>query len=109
MNPDYPSQDVFTETRRQSISKSIRIIGIDELKVLGERLFPTANDTWREKYFRLLAENPRETFYYAKTSDGFEVVYCHAVNKGMWYLGDMGRGPIPTESLELMKQIVDKL
>lgn len=109
MNPEYQSQEVFTEARRQSISKSIRVISIEDLKALGERLFPTANDTWREKYFQLLAENPRETFYYAKTSDDFEVVYCHAKNKGVWYLGDCGRGPIPPDSLELLKQIVDKL
>ncbi len=109
MNPEYPSQEVITESRRQSISKSIRTISIEELKALGERLFPSASDTWRDKYFGLLAENPRETFYYAKTSDHFEVVYCHAKNKGVWYQKDFGRGPIPPDSLELLKQIVDKL
>lgn len=109
MNPEDSNQDVLTEARRESISKSIRTISIDELKALGERLFPSANDTWREKYFGLIAENPRETFYYAKTSDGFEVVYCHAKNKGIWYQGDFGKGPIPPASLELLKQIVDKL
>lgn len=109
MNSEDPSPEAFTEARRESISKSIRTISIEELKALGERLFPSANDTWREKYFGLIAENPGETFYYAKTSDHFEVVYCHAKNKGIWYQGDFGKGPIPPDSLELLKQIVDKL
>ena len=108
MNSNNPDQEVFTEARRKSISSSLRTISVDELKALGERLFPIASDPWREKYFNFISENATETFHHATTHDHFDVVYCHARNKGIWYLRDVGKGGIPADGLALLKEIVEK-
>jgi hypothetical protein len=81
-----PKPESLHRGPRQSISQSIRVISIEDLKALGERLFPLRIDTWREKYFRLIAENPGEKVLLRETSDGFEVVYCHAKTRasGIW-------------------------
>ena len=109
MNPERPSKDVIDEARRKSITQTIRTINVEELKDLGERLFPSASDPWRDKYFRFIAENAGTKFYHAETSDRFEIVYSPAANKGIWILGDLGKGRLQAEGLELMKKIVEGL
>lgn len=104
---DHPTTDVFTEARRKSISESLRVISVEELTDLGERLFPLADDPWAEKYSSLIAENAETTFYHATTHDHFQIVYCHAANKGIWFLPDFGKGRIQPKDLEMLKEIVE--
>lgn len=108
MNPEYPSKDVIDEARRKSISQSIRLISVEELKALAVKNFPSA-DPWQEKFLRFIAENEGAKFYHAKTSDRFEIVYCHPDHKGIWFFEEMGKGLIRPENLELIKKIVEKL
>ena len=51
--------DEITEARRKAMAASIRTISLEELKALGEKLFPFAGDPWREKFFAFLARKPR--------------------------------------------------
>ena len=62
--------------RRKAIAKSVRTISAEELKKIGEEIFPSADDPWREAFFRFIAENSGATFHYAVTSDGVHIVYC---------------------------------
>jgi hypothetical protein len=41
----------ITEERRKSVAKSIRIASVEELKKLGDEVFPDLDDPWRETYF----------------------------------------------------------
>src|SRR5947208_17129105 len=36
---------------------------VEELKALGNEIFRYADDPWREKFFRFIAENPGATFH----------------------------------------------
>jgi hypothetical protein len=71
---------------------SIRTISVEELNALGERLFPTADHPWREKFFGFLTDNPGATFHHATTHDRVQIVYCHAKDKGMWFMPGIGMG-----------------
>src|SRR5437764_12771967 len=60
----------ITKERRESIAKTIRTASADELKKLGDQIFPYVEDPWREAFFGFIAQNPGATFHYAVTSDG---------------------------------------
>lgn len=73
----------LTKERRESIAKTIRTVSADELKKLGDQIFPYVEDPWREAFFGFIAKNPGATFHYAVTSDGVHIVYCREKDKGM--------------------------
>jgi hypothetical protein len=97
----------ISEGRRKAIAASIRTIGVDELKALGEKLFPGVDHPWREKFFSFISENAGATFYHATTHDDVQVIYCHDKSKGMWFLPGSGMGPMQPKGLATLKQIVE--
>lgn len=107
MKPENLNMDEITEARRKSMAASLRTIGLDELKTLGDKLFPFAGDPWREKFFAFLDENRGATFHHATADDGVQVVYCHAKEKGIWFLPKSGFGPMQQQGLARFKKIVE--
>ncbi len=75
------NMDEITEARRKAIKASIRSLTAAEVTTLGETLFPYHDDPWRKLFFDFLAENPRASFYHAKTDDHVEILYCHDKGK----------------------------
>lgn len=67
---------------------------MEELKALGEGLFPNFDHPWREKFFGFIEENASTTFHHATTHDRIHIVYCLAQDKGMWFLPGSGMGPL---------------
>jgi hypothetical protein len=104
---DTVNMEEISEDRRKAITKSIRTISVEELKVLGERLFPFVDHPWREKFFAFITENSGATFHHAITHDGVQVIYCHAREKGMWFLPGTGMGPMQPKGLGILQQIVE--
>jgi hypothetical protein len=98
----------ITEARRKAIAASIRTISVEELKTLGERLFPFVGDPWRGKFFDFVTENSSATFHHAMTHDGVQVIYCHAQGKGMWFMPGTGMGPMQPKGLAALKQIIEE-
>lgn len=47
----------ITEGRQKTMAASIRTISMEELKTLGDRLFPCVDHPWRDKFFTFLTEN----------------------------------------------------
>ncbi len=54
--------DKIDDDRRKSVTKSIRIINVEELKKLAEEIFPSPDDPWKQTLLQLIAENPGATF-----------------------------------------------
>jgi hypothetical protein len=104
---DTVNMEEITEARRQAIAGSIRTISGEELKALGERLSPHLDNPWREKFFGFIAENTGATFHHATTHDHVQIIYCHAKDKGMWFLLGTGMGPMQPKGLAILKQIVE--
>ena len=98
----------ITEARRKAISKSIRTISVEELKALGERLFPTVDNAWRDVFFGFVAENAGATFYHGEAHDGVQVIYCPAKDKGMWFKPGTGMGPMQPKGRGILKEIVER-
>jgi|SRR5262245_13931778 len=98
----------ITEGRSKSIAKTIKVVGIDEVKKIGEELFPFFDDPWREAFFQFLAENTGATFHHANASDTIQILYCHDKNRGIWFIPQVGMGPLQPNGLDVMKQIVEK-
>lgn len=101
------NMDELNQERRKAIAASIRTISVEELKTLGERLFPFVGDPWRDKFFDFVTENSSATFHHAMTHDGVQVIYCHAKGKGMWFMPGTGMGPMQPKGLAALKQIVE--
>ena len=99
--------DEITEARRKSIAETIHPISVEELNVLGEGLFPGADHPWRERFFNFLAENSEATFYHGTTHDRVHIIYCRSKENGIWFMGDLGMGPLQTKGLKILKEIVD--
>jgi hypothetical protein len=106
MPPENLNMEELTDARRKAVEASIRTIEVDELKKLGEELFPFMDDPWRERYFEFLAEHAGATVYHATTHDRVHVLYCPAVDRGLWFLPGHGLGPLQPKALTIMKEIV---
>src|SRR5678815_3156319 len=101
------NMDEISEGRRKAIAASIHTISVEELKALGQQLFPFFDHPWRERFFSFIAENAGATFHHATTSDHFQIIYCHAKNQGMWFLSGSGMGPLQAQGLKFLKDTVE--
>jgi hypothetical protein len=104
---DTINMEEITKARRKAIAESIRTISAEELKALGEKLFPGVDHPWREKFFAFITENSGATFHHAKTHDSVQIIYCHSRDKGMWFMPGTGMGPMQPKGLGILKQIVE--
>ena len=107
MTPENLNMEEITEARRKAVAASIRTLSIEELKALGEQLFPFVSDPWREKYFAFLDENRGATFHHATTHDDIQIIYCPAKDKGIWFKPGVGNGPMQPKGRAILKQIVE--
>jgi hypothetical protein len=96
----------LNKERRKSVAQTIRPIGTEELKKLGNEIFRFADDPWREAYFSFIEENPGASFHHAVTSDGVNVLYCPNKDKGLWFLPGSGMGPLQERGRKAMKEII---
>jgi hypothetical protein len=104
---DTINMEEITEARRKAIAGSIRTTSVEELKALGEQLFPLIDHPWREKFFGFITENAGATFYHATTHDYVQIIYCHDKSKGMWFVPGSGMGPMQPKGLATLKEIVE--
>ena len=100
--------DTINKERRVAIAKSIRTISVDELKKIGDELFPMAGDPWAELLHQFLIDNRSATFYYAETNDGVHIVYCRDRDKGLWFKPGSGKGPLQERGRIAMKEAIEK-
>jgi len=107
MIPENLNMEELTEARRKAIAASLRNVGADELKKLGEQMFSAAVDPWREMYFQFIQQNASETFHHGTTHDGIQVVYCNAKDKGVWFKPGVGMGLMQPQGLAVLKQVVE--
>jgi hypothetical protein len=98
--------DAIDNERRKAITKSIRIISVEELKKLGEEIFDSPDRPWRQTFLSLIEENPGGTFHHADAGEGVIFLYCHDVDKGLWYLPGSGIGPLSQGGRQLMKEAI---
>src|SRR6185295_18703475 len=96
--------ETLNEERRKSVAQSLRVIGVDEAKKMGEQLFKFADDPWRAAYFNFIAEHPGATLHHGVTSDGVNVLYNLENDKGMWFIPGSGMGPLQEKGRKAMKQ-----
>jgi hypothetical protein len=92
--------------RRNAITKSIRIISVEELKKLGEEMFDSPDRPWRETSRQFIAEHPGATFYHASAGEGVISLYSRDGDKGLWYLPGSGLGPLSEAGRRLMKEAI---
>ena len=101
------NMDEINDARRKAIAASLRTITPEELKAVGEKIFPMVDHPWREKFFNFISENSGETFHHATTNDGGEFIYCRGKEKGMWFVPGTGMGPLQAQGLAMFKKIVE--
>ena len=106
MPSDYSDIDGRMEERRKTIEKTIHAIDPEELKKLGEGLFPQVDHPWRAKFFNFISENAGATFHHAMTDDRIHIIYCKQKEKGMWFLPGTGMGPLQSKGIMILKEVV---
>src|SRR5262245_59925062 len=107
MPADHLNMDELNEARRQAVAKTIHPVSTEELKTLGEGLFPYMDHPWREAFFTFINQNPGAAFYHAVTDDQVHFIYCHTHAKGMWFMPGSGMGPMKEKGLKALKAIVE--
>lgn len=107
MPSDSINMDDLNSERRKAIAENIQPISVEELKKIGESLFPYFDHPWREKFYTFLDENAGATFHHATTQDNVHVIYCHAKDRGIWFLPGSGMGPLQPKGLKALKDIVE--
>lgn len=109
MQQENLNMEEITASRRAAVEASIRPISTENLKALGEKIFPYLDDSWREAFFAFIKENSGATFFHATTTDRIHFVYCPEREKGMWFLPGKGKGPMQAKGLGILKEIVKGL
>ena len=94
----------ITEARAKAIRKSIRVVSAEELKKIGETIFPYVDDPWRDKFFDFIAQHRGTTFHHAITHDHVEIIYCANADAGMWFIRGTGMGPLQAKGRKVMKE-----
>jgi len=98
--------ETIDKQRRKAITKSIRIISIEELKKLGEEMFDEPDRPWRQTFLQFIAEHPGATFHHASVGDGVAFLYSRDGDKGLWYLPGSGIGPLSEGGRQLMRDAI---
>jgi len=97
-------QERKVRMRKATVEATLRPAEVSELRELGEQLFPV-HDDWRVAYFEFLDAHPTERYFRAATHEGYQVLYCPAQEKGIWFIPGSGVGRIQPKGLALLKQI----
>jgi hypothetical protein len=103
----FEDAEAIDKERRKAITKSIRVISVEELKKLGEEIFDDPGRPWRETFVQFIAENPGATFHHASAGEGVIFLYCHDIDKGLWYLPGSGLGPLSVGGRQIMKEAIE--
>ena len=98
--------EAINKERRKAITKSIRIISVEELKKLGEEIFDSPDRPWRQTFLSLIAEHPGATFYHASAGEGVIFLYSQDQDKGLWYLPGSGMGPLSVAGRQIMIEAI---
>jgi hypothetical protein len=99
--------ETLNAERRVAMAKSFRTITVPELKEIGTKLFPMADDAWRELFFQFLGDNQHATYHYAVTSDEVHIVYCKDRDRGLWFTAHGAKGPLGERGRTVMKEMVE--
>lgn len=108
MPSDSLNMDELTDNRRKALAETIHTLTLEQLKTLGEGLFPYLDHPWRAKFLGFIDENPGATFHHATTDDGVHIVYCREKEKGIWFIPGSGMGPLQAKGLKILNEIVEK-
>ena len=108
MEPENLDIEGIMDARCETVEQTIQPISIDELKSLGEKIFPFLDHPWRHMFFQFLEENSGSTVYHATTNDQIEVLYCPDKAAGMWFLSRGGVGLLEARELGILKEIIEK-
>ena len=98
--------ETINKERRKAITKSIRIISVEELKKLGEEIFDSPDRPWRQTFLSLIAEHPGATFYHASAGEGVIFLYSRDQDKGLWYLPGSVLGRLSEGGRQMMKEAI---
>jgi hypothetical protein len=96
------------ESRRHAVEESLHTISVAELKALTDELFPSVDQLWLEKFLSVINDPTSSTFYHALTGNRVQVLYCQDKNIGMWFVPGSRIGPLQTDQLKIMKEILEK-
>lgn len=99
--------DTLNAERRAAMKKSFRTISVEELNQIGEKVFPSAGDEWRNLFFQFIGGHQNATFHYALTSDNVNIVYCQDGDKGLWFTPNGSKGPLGERGRTVMKQLIE--
>ena len=100
--------DSINAERLKAVTKSIRIINVEELKKLVEKIFDSPDDPWKERLLQLIAENPSASFHHADAGEGVIFLYLPDRDKGLWWLRGSGMGTLSARARRMMREAIGR-
>jgi len=94
-------------SRRHTIERSLRTIGVPELKALTDDLFLYTDDPWFEMFVNTIEDPTNHRFYHAVVDDRIQLLYCRDKEIAMWFIPGIGKGRLDPEQLKIVNEIVD--
>jgi hypothetical protein len=74
--------------RKESARRTLREVSTEELRALGEQLFPDSTHPFAEPFSKFIDEHASEKAVRGETSDRVSFVYYPRANRGIWYMLD---------------------
>ena len=103
----FEDAETIDNERRKAIAKSIRVMGVEQLKKLGEEIFDSPDRPWRQTFLQFIAEHPGAIFHHASVGDGVVFLYSRDGDKGLWYLRGSGIGQLSVGGRQIMKEAIE--
>lgn len=97
--------------RRASAEKTLHPITQEELRALGEKLFPDLSHPWSTIYLKFIEEHPLEEALQGEVPGDVSFVYYPVTQRGFWYQftdGVKGIGPLGDGALKALAEIVSE-
>ena len=102
------SPEEVWEERRERARSSVRIISVDELKnIVNQHETEFVDDPWRDKFLRLMADQPNASFYCAEPEPNVVVYYCRDADIGVWVVPGSAMGPLDETGKRVLTEIIE--
>jgi hypothetical protein len=105
----FRDMDSINQERRKAVTKSIRVIDIEELKKLADEIFNSPDDPWKQTLLQFIAEHPGATFHHADAGEGVVFLYLRDHDKGLWWLPGSGMGVLSPRARQIMKEAIGQI
>jgi hypothetical protein len=96
------------DSRLHAIEESLHRVSPESLRAVSEQLFPDASHPGLEVFLNVVGDVESGPLYHAMADDCIHIIYAHGKMRGMWFAHEYGTGPLKTEQLKVINNIIGR-